>query len=202
MKVLLVAEGQHELGDGTAAGALEVLVRRLSGGQVLQIDRRKVSDPSLRAFHGTGQGFYKRALRWLLHAAGEGYDALVLVVDHDGHDVRLRQIDDAQDSGLTPLPRALGVAVRTFDAWMLADERALSIVLGRPIARQTDPESIAWPKERCTELRNSADSDLGLAALYAAVATQADPTILERRCPRGFAPFAFRTRQPATTDVS
>lgn len=190
MKVLLVGEGRHEAG-----GALETLVRRLSQRE-MQCDFRKISDPLLHAHHGRGQGMFKRAVRWLLQAAQEGYDALVLLVDHDGFDQRIREIDLAQDERrLSVLPRALGVAIRTFDAWMLADEVALRQVLQCPaIQRQPAPETIGDPKSRCDQLCCEAGRPMALSDMYKAVLQTANLDILVERCPSGFAPFAARVR--------
>lgn len=132
MKVLLVAEGRHELGDGEQPGALDTLVRRLTDRDDLKIERRKVSAPSLHLHPGTGHGYTRRAKGWLSIAAREGFDALVLVIDRDDQADRITQIDKAQSSPHTDIPRAMGVAVRSFDAWMLADEKALQVVLGQP----------------------------------------------------------------------
>ncbi|MDQ3440346.1 MAG: hypothetical protein M3478_08365 [Planctomycetota bacterium] len=72
---------------------------------------------------------------------------------------------------MTAIPRAMGVAVLTFDAWMLADEQALTMVLSRPIQRQPDPERIGDAKGSCIALRDESGSELGLAELYAELAT-------------------------------
>lgn len=47
-------------------------------------------------------------------------------------------------------PRALGMAIRSFDAWMLADDGVLTLVLGKPIDTQPSPEKNRDPKEACT----------------------------------------------------
>ena len=89
----------------------------------------------------------------------------------------------------------MGVAVLTFDAWMLADEQALTMVLSRPIQRQPDPERIGDAKGSCIALRDESGSELGLAELYAELATVINLDVLQSRCPLGFAPFAERTRR-------
>ena len=80
MKVLLVAEGKHERGKEDRDGALETIVRRLHQG-ICQCDLDRVSRKDIHAHHGKGQGYFKKALRWMLHAQELGYDALVLVID-------------------------------------------------------------------------------------------------------------------------
>ena len=189
MRVLIVSEGNHELG-----GALETLVERLKPrGPVYEW--KKVSSPELRVHAGKGPGYFKKALRCVLYAEANAYDAIVFVIDQDDDTSRRRQIDEAQDDlRMTRLPRALGVAVRTFDAWMLADEQALSKVLGVTVQRQPDPESIRDAKAVCQRHHDEANFGEGLTAMYAAVAGRAGPSAIEQRCPLGFAPFASRVR--------
>jgi hypothetical protein len=87
-----------------------------------------------------------------------------------------------------------GVAICTFDAWMLADEQALRIALATAVQRQKSPEMIKDPKRICQALRNQSRF-AGLPDLYAAVADAIDVETLIDRCPKGFAPFAQRARQ-------
>lgn len=186
MRVLVVSEGKHE-----QAGALENLLRRLGGDRAtFAFDR--VSSSSIHAFHGKGAGYFKRALRWLLEAEKRGLDALVLLIDQDGHSDRSEQIRDAQDSSLSQLPRAMGVAVRTFDAWMLADETALTDVLGCPVDRQAEPETIRDPKQVCASLLTNSQNQMAQSEMYARVAQRLDVAVLVSRCPSGFRPFAER----------
>ena len=119
----------------------------------------------------------------------EGCDKLPPVIDEDGHRERIAEIDRAQaETSIADLPRALGVAVHMFDAWMLTDEKALSIVLGANVARQRNPESIKDPKQVCAKLREDAAADISPQEMYAAIARTADLAILRQRCPKGFAP--------------
>ena len=187
MKVLVISEGKHELG-----GALGTIVRRVTG-IAAPFDLLKVSDPAVRVHHAKGPGYFKKAVRCLLYASERGYDALVLLIDQDDQLDRRRQLSDAQDDlRLSTIPRAMGVAVITFDAWMLADEQALTNVLSQPVQRQPDPERTRDPKGTCSALRDEAGSDLSLAALYSALARAMDLAVLASRCPLGFQPFARR----------
>lgn len=190
MRVLVVGEGLHE-----RSGALEAFVVRLAHPRRLACETERLSRNDIHAFHGQGQGYLKRALRWLLEAGKRGYDALVLVIDEDGHPKRSQQIEAAQGhEKVSRLPRALGVAVRTFDAWLLADEKALTQILGSPTDRQRDPETIGQRKTVCAELLSRTANDMSLATMYAAVARAADLGMLEERCPKGFRPFSQRVR--------
>ncbi len=195
MKFLVVSEGKHELGDAEHEGALIVLVQRALT-KPAEFVAERISDPKVRVHwrRGVGQGVVKRALAWLRFAERHDFDALVLVIDQDGYPEREREIATAQRDDRLTLPRALGVAIRTFDAWMVADERALSQCLGREIPRQKDPEGIRDPKHVCRQLLDGSGNPMSQAELYAATANSADLNILAERCPRGFAPFAAHLR--------
>jgi hypothetical protein len=189
MRVLLVGEGPSELG-----GALEAFVKRL-GLTANEFTPEPANRADLHALHGKGRGFFKRALRWMQWAEREGYDVLVLVIDEDGDPVRLKEIAEAQEHvKLFSIRRALGVAIRTFDAWMLADEVALSKVLGCNVPRQKTPEKHKDPKSVCGELQEMSDQLLSQTEMYAAIAGAVDLTILQERCSKGFAPFAQRVQ--------
>ncbi len=189
MKLLLVSEGKHEL-----SGALETLVRSLSQYE-LAIDHAKVSQGKTHAHHGKGRGYFKRAVRWLLEARKRGYDAMVLVIDEDSYSERAKEIAEAQQYAAVDFRRAFGVAIRTFDAWMLADEHTLTSVLGRPVDRQPEPEKLKDPKGVCAELRDASKGNLAQSEMYAQIAEFIEFPVLEERCPRGFAPFAAHVRR-------
>jgi len=193
MKVLLVAEGKHERGKEDRDGALETLVRRLHQG-VIQCALERASRNDIHAHHGKGQGYFKKALRWILEAQKRGYAGLVLVIDQDNTPERVREITDAQNTQRVSLRRALGVAIRTFDAWMLADEQALTRVLGYDVPTQPSPEEMSDAKAVCAQLLGQSRAAMSQSEFYAFVAREADINTLERRCDKGFAPFAQRVR--------
>jgi hypothetical protein len=190
MKILLVSEGKHEIQTGGERGALQVLVERLLECEC-EIETRKVSDPAIIREVGKGDGMFKRAVAWMRFAMNHDFDAIVLVIDEDGFRDRLKQIDDAQVTTVFEIPRALGVAIRSFDAWILADEVAMASALGAPVNRQPDMESIRDPKEVC---RSLCERHMSLSAFYSLVLTAVNITDLETRCAKGFAPFATRVR--------
>lgn len=190
MRVLLVSEGTHE-----ESGALEALVRRVVP-RIDQCQWARVSDRRFQVQPGKGGGLYKRVLQWILEARRSGFDALVLVIDEDGHRERIRDLDQAQAEveRTYHLPRALGLAIRSFDAWMLADESALTGVLQCSIQRQPSPEDNRDPKSSCKTLRDSSGTEIALRDLYAKVALCVDLQRLSERCPKGFGTFAARLR--------
>ena len=102
---------------------------------------------------------------------------------------------------------AVGVAVEKLEAWLLADEKALRLVLDdETIQRQPDPESLTSrdehsdnnPKRRLSGIMEQAAGESVPSAevpeRYAAIAALTDLTVLEERCPQGFAPFAGQVR--------
>jgi len=197
VKVLLVAEGEHE-----RSGALENLVRRL-GGNDARFTARPACDTSVHGRHGEGKGMggsAKRALAWL-REAWKDYDALIYLIDDDGgEDKRNEQIRKAQEFSdlnvpASCLPRAMGVAIKMFDAWILADEKALTEVLGCTVARQRDPETIDEPKRVCERLLANGANEKAQRKMYAEVALRLDIDVLTSRCPKGFKPFAERVRK-------
>jgi hypothetical protein len=188
MRVLVVCEGIHE-----NTGALGALICRLNG-HVTALDYDRVQNTP-RRIHGRGGGYFKRAIGWLMEAERRGYDALVLLIDQDGYDDRIAEFDRAQEHlDQSRLSRALGVAIQTFDAWMLADAKALSQVLGTTIDTQRAPEDIGDPKSRMIQLARDAGKPAGLREVYAAIAAAVRIEELESRCRNGFVPFAERVR--------
>jgi Domain of unknown function (DUF4276) len=188
MKVLLVSEGKHE-----ASGALQSVVHRLAPHiQSFTLDR--VSRVDLATLHGKGRGFFKRAIRWMFEARKRGFDALVLLIDEDGRRESIRELEDAQADTTVPLRRALGCAIPTFDAWLLADERSLSIVLKTTVSKQSDPETNSRAKATCAALLQSSGSELAQSDFYSEVAKVLDLECLATRCPKGFGVFADRVR--------
>jgi hypothetical protein len=173
-----------------------VLVRRTLSKSAELVPRR-MADRNVRVHlrPGEGRGFVKRTLAWIRFAEQNGFAALVLVIDQDGCREREEELETAQADSHVTLPRALGVAIRTFDAWMLADEVALSRALACEIPRQKDPESLRDPKRVCRNLLDESGGPMSQADLYAAIADFADLDLVAQRCPRGFAPLRERIRR-------
>lgn len=191
MRVLVVGEGNHE------HKALPRLVQRMAGTPSLpDFDKLKHG----RRVHGKSPDgrasrLYKRAVGWMLDAQRKEYEAVILLIDEDGKDDRRAGMDLAQESKEAQLPRACGVAVRSFDAWFLADETALSNALGETVNRQPDPETVKAPKADCEALLSRTQTHDGLGDFYAALAESMNLDTVQKRCPKGFAPFADRVRK-------
>ena len=85
MRVLIVSEGEHE-----QSGALENLLKKL-GGDHADFTSDKVSNKRIHSFHGIGDGYFKRAYRWLLETENRGFDTLIFLIDEDGAKDRIQR---------------------------------------------------------------------------------------------------------------
>lgn len=191
--VLIVAEGDHELAGGHADAALTTLVRRLLGDGIdLQVSSKRSREVSGHTHAGKGDRLGRKFIGIMKFAERNGYDAVVILMDHDGVDTRLKSATYAQEATVTSFPRAVGIAVRSFDAWFLADHAALSQVVSMTVHMQPDPESHSDPKKECQMLNAAMAEERRLRDFYAAIAAIVDLQILRNRCPVGFAEFANR----------
>jgi hypothetical protein len=196
---LLISEGSHE---GSRAEekpqALQALVSRVLPSAVF--DWLDVHDlPRGNLFPGKGGGHLKLAWKAMLHATRNGFDALILVTDADGRHERITEFDEGQQSDRFPIPRALGIAVEAFDAWVLADHQAMSQALERTVPLQPLPENFTGgkgsprhPKQVCRALLEQHSWGGTQAEFYATVCRCAELAVLAERCPRGFQPFLQR----------
>ena len=191
--VLIVAEGEHELSGGTADAALPILVKRLLGeGVDLRPTSKRIRELSGHMHSGRGNPLGRKFIGIMREAERQGYDGVVIVIDQDDDPSRHQSATFAQETTFTRLPRAIGIAVKSFDAWFLADHSALSQVLGTTIQMQSDPERHSDPKTACQNLTSLAAKDLRLRDLYSFVAAVADLNLIQKRCPAGFAVFSDR----------
>lgn len=189
MRVLVVVEGKHE-----SDGAVRELIQQLRPDLTdLSFDR--LANSGIHVHAGKGKAYFKKAVRWMLEARKRGFDAIILLVDRDRVPSRRTEIEKSQsDHTICNIRRALGVPVEAFDAWMLADEQAISSVLTVTVPTQPNPENIAHPKDHFEALLRSLGKFWGGAEMYAEIAKKLNIAILEARCPIGFAAFADRVR--------
>ncbi len=191
--VLIVGEGEHELTGDRPDPALTTLVHRLLGeGIDMQATVKRSREVAGHTHAGKGDRLGRKFIGIVKFAKREGFDAVVILMDHDGDETRLTSATFAQESRSISFPRAVGIAVRAFDAWFLADHVDLSSVLATTVNMQPNPEKISDPKKVCESLRDAAGGDRRLRDLYSAVAAIVDLRILRARCPTGFAAFAER----------
>jgi hypothetical protein len=206
---LLISEGSHE---GHAAEenpqALRALVRRVLP-ESATYEWLDIHDlPRGNLFPGKGGGHYKLALKALKHATEEGFDALICVTDANRRHERIAEFDRAQESERFALPRAFGICVEAFDAWILADHEALSRVLGVAISQLPSPDSYTGgkgssrhPKQVCRRLMQEHGWQASQAEFYEAVCECMDLDVLAARCPTSFQPFLQRLRKIGQGDT-
>lgn len=191
--MLIVSEGAHELSSGHPDAALLALVSRLLGdGIEMEASSKRIREMKGHMHPGRGDRLGRKFIGIVRQAEREGFDAAVILIDHDGDNRRLKSATFAQEATITTLPRSIGIAIRTFDAWFLADQTALAKVLSMNVDRQPDPEGISDPKGVCQLLSNSAGRGRCLRDFYSEVAAIADLQMWRDRCPGGFALFAER----------
>ena len=201
MKVLLISEGSHE-GHPAEENpqALRALVRRVlpesAAYEWLAIRNLPRGNP----FPGGG-AHLKLALRAIKYAADKKFDALVCVTDADRRHERIAEFNAAQEDTRLLAPRALGIAVEAFDAWILADHQALGRALGVKLPLLPSPEgydggknSDRHPKQVCRQLMRQHNWNGSQAEFYEAVCGHADLEVIAARCPKGFRPFLQRLR--------
>ncbi|MGD9854203.1 MAG: hypothetical protein AB7U20_04550 [Planctomycetaceae bacterium] len=200
MKLLVVSEGKHELYLDAETSALVEMLRRMIPRDFV-FERRKISDKAVQqvAMRGKSGRHEKRLVSWMRYAERRGFAAVVIVVDEDGVKDRRTAVANVQENQVFPIPRAIGIAIRSFDAWMLADEVAISHVLQRTVQRQQDPERISDPKQVCRSFAGEGDVTFGIAEFYLELAAVIDVERLAERCGDGFAPFRERVRSMVTS---
>jgi hypothetical protein len=157
--------------------------------------------PRGNPFPGKGGGHFKLALKAIKHATDEKFDAVVCVTDADRRHERIVEFDAAQGSDRMRLPRALGIPVEAFDAWILAGHKALGDVLGVALSLSPSPETLdggkgspRHPKQVCRSLMQQYKWKRSQAEFYQAVCGRADLEVIADRCPKGFRPFLQRLR--------
>jgi hypothetical protein len=209
--ILVLGDGPNEIGTEhddplppARLPALPRLVHRLIGEPAHACYRMRffVRTPP---GHGQGDTFEKKtraaiALARELHCAG-----IVILRDRDRARTTEKLLplqrgrDGAALDGTNP-PCAVGLAIEAFDAWMIADGKAIAEATGRKTGRShPNPESLGGeensgdhPKDWARNLFGGLDA---FAEAYPKVADSVRMGFLEKACPLGFAPFAEEVRQ-------
>ena len=218
-RVVVFGEGQHELGN--------VLDEVLSEDQLPalpQLIHRLMDNPSsveytCRNFkkvlpaHRRGQKFAGKVMRAVRQARRNGFSAVAIVIDRDrepdkGRIGALREGRDAVNGSEYP-PCAVGCAVETFDAWMIADGKATGLAGGDSSKSHPEPEKLHGkrdtsrdhPKNRAAEILGVSVKNIP-ASKYATVALHVDLELLDKACPKGFKPFAAEVRKKILPVIS
>jgi len=219
--VLVLGGGPHEIGprdnwnvslSSPSLPALPLLVHRVIGdpGEAGYVCRR--FGPEARV-HGQGM---RQAIRdyasrrdamnvlgAVLKAGMDGQAGVVVLIDRDRRrdDDTIRPLQAGRDAAaqFSDIPCAVGQAVEAFDAWMIADGKAVAEAGGNASRSHPAPENLNGeegtgnhPKERAAEIFGGSE---GLGAKCAQIASTVNIEFLKKSCPVGFAPFAAEVKE-------
>jgi len=207
-RIAVYGDGQSELGRRVGWGqtcsepdlpALPRLVSRLTHAPAQTQYVPRLFKPEKHTHRGPDLSrMAKKAIRTMRQATKEQCAAVVILVDRDEAGLaRVRELRTGRDSVPAEynLPCAVGEAVHTFDAWMIADAQAVEAAGGSLGGIPLDQPEALLP-ERAKQLAKQALGHLGsMTDAFARVAQRVDLKGLAQRCPRGFAPFAGEVRE-------
>jgi hypothetical protein len=201
---VIFGDGPDEIGSvldeplsGEELPALPRLVHRLLGEpeEVTYTCRRFKTVPRVRA---RGDRLARKAKSAIQQAKRDGFSAAVIVIDRDraANRRRIHSLGTGRDEmqySSTP-PCAVGMAVETFDAWMIFDADAARKAGGDHTKCHPNPEALSRKEGTGEHPKDVAAAVFGgkqgLGTAYAAVASGVDLGRLKQVCHEGFAPFA------------
>lgn len=215
-QVLVFGDGRHELGDQ--------LDQPLAHNQLPALPRlihRLLTEPAGTTYtcryskdvpriHGRKHRYAKKVTWAIVEARRNDFDAVVIVIDRDRRAEKetIQPLREGRDSCLISgrPPCAVGCAVETFDAWMIADGKAIGKAGGDSSKSHPKPESLDGKEEKGKHPKDVA-ADIfgekrGLSKKYAVVAENVDLPSLEKACPKGFKPFAEEVREKILHPIS
>jgi hypothetical protein len=215
MRVVLYAEGAGEIAgaggmgwhtdsllDEDSLGAAHELVRRClskeEGGPVpsasvqfqgpLRIGRGRIPKGS----DLLDREYLRSLLTWLQPNLQP--DLAVVLVDEDGQSSRKRMLEGVVAD--IPGNKVVAVAIREFEAWLVADEAVAGKVMEKTFERTKDPETMARGEAKAHWARWVSGRDERAAKL--SVARLLDLGGLASRC-RAFETFRGELRQAASS---
>lgn len=226
-RVLILGDGAHELDGGAATDsdsepALHCLIRRLAGdseslvmesGRFREMGKVSASLVVRHAANARAHAYRRKTMYAMQLAKQKGFDGVAILLDRDRKKEAetLTPLREGRDSGRDAggPPCAVGVAVETFDAWMIADAGAIESAGGDKSKAHPSPEHLdgkegtgRHPKERAREVFTDEEH---LGPCYRRVARSLDLDLLRKHCPKGFAPFAEDVEEqigPLVADTS
>jgi hypothetical protein len=212
VRLLICGDGKHELGQpgehfrsddpNRELPALPRLVHRLLGeppGFACQTMGWK--DVTAAVHPGKGHAHTKKVIVAALQARKSGLDGMVVLVDRDRkhRSETIEPLTSGRESPQCPqrLPIALGVAIETFDAWMICDGSAVAAAGGDQQHSHSRPENLRGSEDAPDHPKVRAALAFGgggLGAAYKRVAQLVRLDELEKSCPDGFGEFAKDVR--------
>ena len=203
-RIAVYGDGRHELGrdlgrelSPDSLPALPEFVHRLlrSPSHLTYTPKSFAAVPPV---HARGHKYARKAQQAIRQAGRLQFAAAAILIDRDRQPdakriLPLREGRDAMSYSGFP-PCAVGMAVEAFDAWMIADSKAVQAAGGDSAMTHPSPESLEGkegtgkhPKDVAAEVFGSKKA---LGGKYAVVAAKVDLSRLEEACPKGFRPFA------------
>ncbi|MFP4435407.1 MAG: hypothetical protein ACLFTN_13165, partial [Phycisphaerae bacterium] len=203
-RILIYCEGKNEHGGCwdeervgmDHPGALPRLVNRLLPEAA---DWSFCCKPwkNVKAPQGKGPLLARKTMVAMTRGGLDGFDAVVVVMDRDRVRSRLNDLatgrDDSSSDISSPfVPCAVGVAVETFDAWMIVDGGAAKCAGAEGANTHGEPEKLTGKEKSGNHPKDRAEDIFGggLTEAYSAVAPSVDLDMLRERCPNGFGAFA------------
>ena len=166
--------------DPSDADALVALVKSITGRTNLKVHKK--------GFGGCGQ-LCRKAPSYIKLFADQGATRFVICHDSDGldpRDIRAKVEAVIKTKGCSSYKHAVVVPVEEIEAWMIADEDAITAVIpSLKIKAVKKPESIQSPKEWLVRESNKGRSTpLYVPAIHnAQVAAHINLAKLEKKCP-------------------
>ena len=190
MKLLVFGEGPNDVGKPEGPpewGTLQRLISLVLKKSEITFERMQIIHLGPRRSKGGFQEKVKLAFR---EAELRESDAIVYVVDQDGDAKREEKLKKAWKQQTITIPSAVGVAIKTIEAWLLADETAIAkAFLSETPSTTKDPEKLSDPKQILQSRLNEIDVWANYSEMYAKLADHVRIETLRKRCPNGFAPF-------------
>jgi hypothetical protein len=206
MRLLVLSEGARDIGrpDGAHEGAVRVLSRRvLEAREQRELADHEIVADRLPRPHKSEKGPGARLRLALAAMSARDCESVAIVTDADNYEGRLTAWTNERDRverERGEVPVAIGVAVQTVEAWLLADETAINGAL------TPDPlcATIAAPEDLWAKARTPGHPKAILEALmksartpvdapYDAITSRARLDQVEKRCP-SFARYAGELR--------
>ena len=222
IRILVVGEGPADVGSDRGLGAFGEQAEGRIGAVRVLVERLLAStlgrNPPPMEFQGerlsaigrrhVASGYEGKVVAAITEATSRRCTALAIVIDRDGTDGNRRWSllekgrAEARARGLALADKAaIGVAIETVEAWLLADVLALNeaLALDPPAGQTETPEGLdgaaSSPRHPKTVLRDLiARSPVKGTSPLEAIARRARLEVLGDRCPKGFAGFARDVR--------
>ena len=117
-----------------------------------------------------------------------GMDIFIIIADNDRNPINKRYLDLETVCKNKVINAAIGIAVQAMEAWLLADEKGLSIVKGSVVNCFPSPERIKHPDIRIKEVLSYRKLGVSLSEALKKVIEHSNLGIIEKRC-RSFQRF-------------